>query len=342
MNDHVISPSRRPIVIADSQLSTGQASTSVRSDDAEALLRDYLRLIRKVRNQQRARNIALRRVDIETLAHHLDWTDDAVLARLADLMGATRRQRATMLAVLSTGAALITVASPMSAAATGGTTSLDQTEPPVVIEADEITNVAAGVGRPLGRVGDDTTEVPRRAPVLDLQADLASFSHTSAAHTFDPPAAADVVDQPAPTPEPAAETPAASDPATDRDGNTVAVGQAPVPPASTDDAVPTGTDPDGNTVAVGQAPVPPAPAPAQPARVDITEAAVETPEAAAPEVETPEPVVATGTDADGNTVAVGQAPVPPAPTDDAVPTGTDAEGNTVAVGQPPVPPAPDA
>jgi hypothetical protein len=52
--------------------------------------------------------------------------------------------------------------------------------------------------------------------------------------------------------------------------------------------------------------------------------------------------VATGTDADGNTVAVGQAPVPPAPTDDAVPTGTDAEGNTVAVGQPPVPPAPDA
>lgn len=340
MNDHVISPSRRPIVIADSELSTGHASTSVPADDAEALLRDYLRLIRKVRNQQRARNIALRRVDIEALANHLEWSDDQVLARLADLMGATRRQRATMLAVLSTGAALITVASPMSAAAsTTDAADLDQTEPPIVIEADRITNVSVGMGRPLGRITDDATAVPRRAPVLDLQADLASFSHTAARHEFSPPTAEheradDAASHPVPTTEPAL----SSEPATGPDGATVAVGRAPVPPTPTG----TGTDADGNTVAVGQAPVPPAPPEQEPTpaptpppaeRVDIVEA----------EVEPTAPPVAsqgseTGTDADGNTVAVGQAPVPPAPAG----TGTDADGSTVAVGQAPVPPTPDA
>ena len=71
MNDHVNSPSRRPIIIADSLLSTGRATAPIRRDDPEALVRDYLRLIRRVRNQQRDRSVALRRVDIATLAGHI-------------------------------------------------------------------------------------------------------------------------------------------------------------------------------------------------------------------------------------------------------------------------------
>ena len=310
VNEHAMSPSRRPIVIADSQLSAGRASASLRADDPEALLRDYLRLIRRVRNQQRARNIALRRVDIEALARHLDWTDDEVLARLADLMGATRRQRATMLAVLSTGAAFITVASPMSAAASGAdATALTRTEPPIVIDGESITstafdNIGAGVGRPIARVDVGDPSMPRGAPVLEQQTDRTSATQATAEHE-QPKADVD-------------ET--ASEPARGPDGATVAVGQPPVPPAPPD----TGTDTDGNTVAVGQPPVPPAPP--DPSEV----------EAALPDSVVPA-APATGVDTDGNTVAVGQPPVPAAPPA----TGVDADGNTVAVGQPPVPPTPD-
>ncbi|MCB0967118.1 MAG: hypothetical protein KDB37_09815 [Ilumatobacter sp.] len=313
-----MSPNRRPIVIVDDQLSTGHHTATVRPDDAEALLRDYLRLIRRVRNQQRARNIALRRVDIEALADHLGWTADQVLARLADLMGTTRRQRATMLAVLSTGAALITIASPMSAAATGTDgVALDQTEPPVVVDADEITHVSAGVGRALpGPTDTVASSVPRRAPVLDVQADLASFTHAVAPHRFKPTEIADEYVE-------TVDEPVASEPAVGPDGATIAVGKAPVPPtpASTSASTPASAEPAADVVESVAPPI-----------------VVSVPEAVEPE---------TGIDADGNTVAVGLPPVPPTPapavTESVEPeTGIDADGNTVAVGLPPVPPTPDA
>ena len=365
MNLHANSPSRRPIVISDSQLSTGQASTSVRSDDAESLLRDYLQLIRKVRNQQRARNIALRRIDIEILARHLGWTDDQVLARLADLMGATRRQRATMLAVLSTGAALITVTAAAPAAAeTTDNGVLAQTEPLVIVEADEITHTYARDGSAADDRPGDGIAIPRRAPVLAIQAESAAPAHTRAAHDFVPAGEQQAEPGPASVPEAPA---AASVPATGPDGAIVAVGQPPIPPPATE----SGTDTEGNSVAVGQPPVPPVPQPESSVRVDVVEAEVPSAAPTGGIVETalPDPVppadaatgTGTGTDAEGNTVAVGQPPIPPPATETgtdtdgntvavgqppipppAIQTGTDTEGNTVAVGQPPIPPSPDA
>ena len=305
MNDHLLPPSRRPIVISDSLLSAGRATTPVDADDPEALLRDYLRLIRRVRNQRRDRSIALRRADIGALAVHLEWSEERVLGQLADLMGSTRRQRATMLAVLATGAALITIATPTAVAAddAGSTSTSTNGEPPVVVMAGHLAAVRSpSSARPAARViaSDPSTSTshssePRRAPVLEAQLRRTTDSEARALHDFtpteqaptspEPPeSAASGADAPdasaspgipesAPTPAPAS--------ATTADGpDAVAVGEPPVPPA---------TDADGNFVAVGEPPVPP----------------------------------------DNDEVAVGEPPVPPA---------TDADGNFVAVGEPPVPP----
>ena len=196
MHDHVISPNRRPIVIADTHLRAGGATTPVRADQPEALLREYLRLVRRVRNQQRDRSVALRRADIDALADHLGWSDEQVLARLADLMGVTRRQRATMLAVLATGAALITVSSPFAAAAAGiGHVDTAHSEPPIVVSADELAMTRhTPVARPAARViapdaiqrGSTRSHEARQAPVLQAQLDRAATPPPSAAIALRP------------------------------------------------------------------------------------------------------------------------------------------------------------
>jgi hypothetical protein len=349
VNDHVIPPNRRPIVIADSLLSAGGATTSVRADDPEALLREYLRLIRRVRNQQRDRSVALRRTDIDTLADHLGWTNEQVLARLADLMGATRRQRATMLAVLATGAALITVSSPFAAAAAdAGKGSIAHSDPPIVVSAEHLSvprhtppaRPAARVMAPDAIVRDVVNESrdARHAPVLEVQLERDAAPQPSALHDFAPtdpeiPSHTELAG-------PAALPGGAHDqgdsgrvahpdvvesvPVTEPEPQ-VAVGRPPVPPAI-DDA--------GNQVAVGQPPVPP-----------TTDTGIGTDDAgnqvAVGQPPVP-PTTDTGTDDAGNQVAVGQPPVPPTTDTDTgtgTGTGTDDAGNQVAVGQPPVPPS---
>ena len=337
MNDHLLPPHRRPVVIADSKLRAGSASTRVTGDGPEALLRQYLRLIRRVRNQQRDRSVALRRADIATLADHLGWTDDEVLARLADLMGATRRQRAAMLAILATGASLITIAGPLDAtvAASAEAGVGRASDDPVVVLSDHL---ATGdrpsaehaarlvlsdepVARPTNVSNDRTA---RHAPVLDAQRRRDESAVAARIDRGMPPA-------PSPTdhpdsavspsdPEPRAVVQSEANADGHDDPPTVAVGEPPVPPA---------TDVDGNSVAVGEPPVPPATDP--------------------PTVAVGEPPVPPATDADGNSVAVGEPPVPPAtipPTvavgEPPVPPATDADGNSVAVGEPPVPPVPPA
>ena len=273
MNDHLLPPSRRPIVISDSLLSAGRVSAPVDADDPEGLLREYLRLIRRVRNQQRDRSVALRRADIEALAVHLDWSEERVLGQLADLMGSTRRQRATMLAVLATGAALITIATPTAAAAdesANGSTSTNL-EPPVVVMADHLTGTRSpSSARPAARViasdpapSASRSSEPRRAPVLEAQLRRTTDNEARARHDFTPtdPApsspeppdtdAHETTAEPVPSsrgvPE-SAPAPAPASSSTEDGDETVAVGQPPVPPA---------TDADGNFVAVGEPPVPP-------------------------------------------------------------------------------------
>jgi hypothetical protein len=328
VNDRVIPPNRRPIVIADSHLSAGGAMAHIRANEPEALLREYLRLIRRVRNQQRDRSVALRRTDIDALAEHLGWSDEQVLARLADLMGVTRRQRATMLAVLATGAALITISSPFApAAAAAGNSDIAHGEPPIVVSAEHLSISRHAPARPAARVAPPDAIVrdagtgshaSRQAPVLEVQLERDSAPRASALHEFSPiapsvePAPASPPAEPAPAVSAAARPPGqapvakpdvvVSPPAADVVEPQVAVGQPPVPPA---------IDDDGNQVAVGQPPVPPA------TDDDGNQVAVG------------QPPVPAATDDDGNQVAVGQPPVPPAVDDD---------GNQVAVGQPPVAP----
>jgi hypothetical protein len=290
-------------VIADSQLRAGGSSTHIRDHGPEVLLRRYLRLIRRARNQQRHRTIALRRADVEALAQHLGWTDDAVLTRLAELMGTTRRQRARMLALLATGASLITVAGPTVANAAsmgddGQRVALDDT--PVVIIADHLSLGSRPGSEHAARLAlaDEPIAKPitgssdrsaRHAPVLEAQhrrgatpVATARVERQRRTESTPPDAAVAEIGQ---RPE--------LDVATDRsgnpDGNDVAVGEPPIPPA---------VDPDGNYVAVGDPPIPPA--------VDLDG------------------------NRDVNRVAVGDPPIPPAVDDD---------GNYVAVGEPPVPPS---
>lgn len=87
----------------------GVDSTRFTPGDPDALLRSYLMMVRRTRNQQRAVSITLRRDDIEVIAEYLEQAATAVLERLADLMGSTRTQRAAMLTLFTAGAMLIAV-----------------------------------------------------------------------------------------------------------------------------------------------------------------------------------------------------------------------------------------
>jgi hypothetical protein len=109
---------REPIVIDGDELIAGDLTAIASSDRPEDILGAYLKLIRRARGEWRRRSLSLRRVDIEALAEHLEWTEERVIAHLADVMGATSRQRAAMLGMLATGASLVMVAEPAAAAST--------------------------------------------------------------------------------------------------------------------------------------------------------------------------------------------------------------------------------
>ena len=99
-------------------LIAGDLTAIASSDLPHDILRAYLKLIRRARGEWRRRSLSLRRVDVEALAEYLEWTEDQVISHLADLMGVTSRQRAAMLGMLATGASLVMVAEPATAANT--------------------------------------------------------------------------------------------------------------------------------------------------------------------------------------------------------------------------------
>jgi hypothetical protein len=217
-------PSRRPLVIADDRIQAGAHAARVGSGDLDALLREYLRLIRRARGQWRNRTLAVRRADLDQLAEHLEVSTDEVLTQLARLMGSTRRQQAALLAILATGASLITISQPAAAAAP------EAARAPIVVEAPAVPGLKS-VPHAAARGGVETAPGIRSS----------SFAGGPQSATADEPESAEPTVAVGPPPVP---------PATDDDGNAVAVGLPPVPPA---------TDDDGNAVAVGLPPVPPAP-----------------------------------------------------------------------------------
>lgn len=254
MNLPPVPPHRRPLVIDRGRIEAGDHTASIRTGQPGDLLRQYLRLIRRARRQWRHRNIAVRRADIVTLAGHLGWTEERVLSELAELAGASTRQRAAMLALLATGASLITISGPVAAAPTPS--SAPATPYVVTVPLD----MYAGTGpatAPIEAIEAPTTPGVKSNPRLSARADAENVAPgVRDANTTFPgrkPETADRVEvavgrppvpPPAPPPAPAVET------GTDADGNTVAVGEPPAPPAIGDD---------GHAVAVGLPPIPPVP-----------------------------------------------------------------------------------
>jgi hypothetical protein len=307
VNDHLIPNSRRPVVISDDRIATGTRATPIRHDDPEALLRQYLRLIRRARSQRTGRSIALRRADIETIAEHLGWTADQVLERLADLTGATTRQRSAMLAVLATGASLVTIAgSPSSAAADDAPDAM-----PIIVVHDELPITGATTSRaarhapvvapsmpdvPRPRIGPDDGAPGFGGQVLDEPVGVES-GDTAGDETVPP------------TDEGSVEAP---DPTTGDDA-TVAVVDLPVPstdePSEPSETVEVST-PDGSreTVAVAGPPVPSSDAPSETGEVSAPDGSRETVAVGRPPTR---PTTSSPTDVDDDATDA-RPPVPPA------------------------------
>ncbi len=314
---------RTPVAIDDGLLRAGTQTVSFDCEQPETLLRNYLRLIRRTRSQQRVPEISLRREDVEALADYLGVTAESVLHRLATLMGSSRTQRTTMLAAFASGALLIALAG--SAAATspgldagapflagqsvewtateeGSTaevpTELDITTRSAIAEGTIFGNAAQAADGSAIEVDEASAELPRGS--ASLLADSGTFTpafpapSTPAPSTRAPSVVAAANGRPA-----APDLPVGSD--TDVDDLVALV--APVVPDLAD------------VVAVGVAVVPPtgaaSPDPVGPGAdsVGAVEEVVQPPTATtiAPADEIPQELPPV----DDDTVAVGPAPVPP-------------------------------
>ncbi|HRE02243.1 MAG TPA: hypothetical protein PLV68_13150, partial [Ilumatobacteraceae bacterium] len=108
-------PARAVVAVRPGALVVGGAVQPFVAGDATSMLRNYLTLVRSMRNQKRAAEIDLRRDDIQVLAAATGQAPEAVLDRLATLMGATRTQRTALLAVFATGALVLTLATSAAA-----------------------------------------------------------------------------------------------------------------------------------------------------------------------------------------------------------------------------------
>jgi transcriptional regulator with XRE-family HTH domain len=120
-----ILPLRTEIAInpAGGVISAGGVDATFELGDPDSVLETYLRLVRRLRNQERDDVVSLRREDVERLAAHLNESGETVVERLGALMGATKTQRRLMAGMFMTGAMVITVAVPSVAAFTGGTST---------------------------------------------------------------------------------------------------------------------------------------------------------------------------------------------------------------------------
>ena len=105
-----ILPTRVPVVIRGRTISAGGLRQRFDPHDDSSLLESYLLLVRALRQQKSAPDVALRRDDIEVLGSYLRQPAHVVLRDLASLMGATRKERTTMLGLFGNGAVVIGLA----------------------------------------------------------------------------------------------------------------------------------------------------------------------------------------------------------------------------------------
>lgn len=126
-----ITPARIRIRIdpAARTVSAGGVAAHFDETDPDELLRTYLRLVRRLRDQHDVETISLRRDDVEDLARFLGRPTESVLHRLCDLMGSTRTQRRMVVGMCLAGAMVVTVAVPSAAALRGAPLDVDRRDP---------------------------------------------------------------------------------------------------------------------------------------------------------------------------------------------------------------------
>jgi len=105
-----ILPAREPVVVQGRSIAGGGLSLRFDPEDESSLLESYLQLVRLLRRERMASDMALRRDDIQLLAAYLRQPTDVVLHRLAARMGATRTERLTMLGLFGNGAIVVGLA----------------------------------------------------------------------------------------------------------------------------------------------------------------------------------------------------------------------------------------
>jgi len=254
-------PNRVPLTIRDGVIDIGANRTRFTSEPGDGLLRSYLVLLRRTRDQKHAATITLRRDDIEVIAQYVDSTAEVVIGRLADLMGSTRTQRTAMLTMFATGAMLIASTGPVAADSRHSPVPEFVSGPaPAVIEiaappeADDSRSTArpAIVVEADGQIGSrgDRVEV-----TVDVEHPLATTVEIKEAEPA-PGLSATVGPQAASRPNIEHET------GVTHDGSIVAVGQPPVPHHPVQHRLvehvehETGVTDDGSIVAVGQEPAP--------------------------------------------------------------------------------------
>jgi hypothetical protein len=258
-------PPHTAVQVSGDVIRAGNASRRFRPGDARGLLTAYLSLIRGVRDQRRARTIELRSADIEALAHYLGLSGSEVVERLAELMGATRTQRATMLTLFGTGALVIGLAG--SSAVGRAQSAPGSLQPGVAVEATvprpdtavlppttiAIPTPATATEPPAVDVPATTTApAPPEAPapaVSDTEPPtiVDAPSNPGGVRSASAPASSEPVDEAAPEPEPSEPAPV---PAPD-DTVVTDIGTPPIPPV-------TEPTPDDSVVTdIGTPPIPP-------------------------------------------------------------------------------------
>lgn len=317
---------RNPLVISGNSLSSGDRTTTFATGNPDALLRSYLIFVRDLRGQRREPSIELRTEDVDVIATHLGVSAETVLGGLLELMGTTRAQRATMLAMLAAGALTVVLSGSIvtSLSTDGMSVEMGRLAEAVQAAVDE-ADKAAGPSSEVAPA--EPGSVASRWPASDSPSAVGTAPLTGATDTEagsgettrtdgDATAGPSLVEQSVTTPRPdvlrsAAASSAAPAPA---DGVEEPAGET----AGTPEARGVAQEPvriaiawDGSLVASVAPPVPAATAD-QPA--------------------------ATAQLADGTTVGVGAPPVPAPPADEQVATAELADGTTVGVAAPPVPP----
>lgn len=111
------------------KLETAGSTRRFTPGDRDALLIAYLLLVRDLRELPTGSAVAVRRDDVEVVAHHLEADTATVLDRLAVLMGATGTERRSIGGLFAAGAAVLVLTTSAVAMQPGPSRSFDDTAP---------------------------------------------------------------------------------------------------------------------------------------------------------------------------------------------------------------------